>query len=154
MKRFSVFRTLHNDNTGVAYPICRVAGQRRPTPGTVRLPTENRDQTSIHKAAHGLTEPTPAPPPTRHVRLRAHPGPGYGHAVDRHPTTSATSTAAVARAGPSTSRSASSKCSADDFRSSSEVCVHTFSFYPSALVGSTKSFFVLFFLYLFLKKNL
>jgi hypothetical protein len=41
----------------VVFPLvqynCQVAGQRRPTRGTVRLPTENRNQSSILKAAHG-----------------------------------------------------------------------------------------------------
>ena len=102
-----------------------IAVKKRPAPGTVRLPTENRNQTSIHKAAHGPTEPPPppAPPLTRHVRLRAHPGPGYGHAVDRLSTTSAASPAPVACAGRSTACSASPKRSSGHLRSSSEACV-------------------------------
>ena len=109
------------------------AGQERPAPGTVRLPTENRNQTPIHKAANGLTEPLPrpAPPPTRHVRLRTHPGPGYGHAVDRHSTTSAASTAAVARARPTTSCPASPKPSTANLRSPSEAYVPILSSPPS-----------------------
>jgi hypothetical protein len=105
--------------------LLRGRGAKSAGSGTVRLPTENRNQTSIHKAAHGLTEPLrpPAPPSTRHVRLRSHPGPGYGHAVDRHSTTAAASTAPVARARPSTSCSAAPKPSTDYLRSSSEACV-------------------------------
>jgi hypothetical protein len=76
----------------------------------------------------------PAPPSTRHVRLRYHPGPGYGHAVDRHSTTSATSTAAVTRARPSTSCSASSKFSANNLRCTSEACVPNLPYYSPALL--------------------
>jgi hypothetical protein len=89
----------------------------------------------------------PAPPSTRHVRLRYHPGPGYGHAVDRHSTTSATSTAAVTCARPSTSCSAPSKFSANNLGCTSEACVpnpallFSCSTYPSASVASNFSSF-------------
>jgi hypothetical protein len=55
---FSVFRHCTTTTPELRIQFAGFAGQRRPIPGTVRLPTENRDQTSIHKAAHGLTEPT------------------------------------------------------------------------------------------------
>lgn len=117
------------------------AGSRN-SPGADRI----RNQTSIHKAAHGLIEPPrrPAPPPTRHVRLRSHPGPRYGHAVDRHPTTAATP--AIPRTRPPTSCSASSKSPIGHPRSPSEAYVfphlqsfrfsclnNFFSFFPSTL---------------------
>ena len=103
-----------------------------------RPKTGNRNQTSIHKAAHGLRElARPASPLTRHVRLRNHPGPGYGHAVDRHSTTSAAPTA-VTRARPSTSCSASPKFSGIHLRSSSEACVPSCSTCPSAALIKKK----------------
>ncbi|KAI0274965.1 hypothetical protein BC834DRAFT_815746 [Gloeopeniophorella convolvens] len=74
----------------------------------------------------------PAPPPTRHVRLRAHPGPGGGHAVDRHPAAAAAPTT-IPRPGPSAPPPAAPICPTWPSplrRCLSEACVPPSRFQP------------------------
>jgi hypothetical protein len=101
-------------------------------PITDRKPETGTKHRYIKRLTASETLGRPASPLTRHVRLRNHPGPGYGHAVDRHSTTSATPTAAITRARPPTSCSASPKFSGVHLRSPSEACVPSSSTFPSA----------------------